>query len=35
MLKLMGEGFVPEVGYRAADGVYWVYVSREEAAKLI
>jgi len=35
MLKLMGEGFVPDVGYRAEDGVYWVYVSREEAAKLI
>jgi hypothetical protein len=34
MLKLMGEGFVPEVGYRAADGVYWVYVSKEEATKL-
>lgn len=34
ILKLMGEGFVPEVGYRATDGVYWVYVSKEEATKL-
>ena len=34
MLKLMGEGFIPDVGYRAADGVYWVYMSREETEKL-
>jgi len=33
MLKLMGEGFIPEVGYRAKDGVYWVYVSKEEATR--